>query len=228
MSPSKGLATGAWLLICLNLLMAFGAITVFTRMNPAISEILLNNERTMNSCEQMLSALISNFADPSRSKKNEKAFLKALNDAKNNITEAREAEILQQISNSYSKAFASDQQAIINTRQNIIHLSAVNRQAMYKADKKAQQLGHGGAWAIVFMAVSAFIAGLIFVKNLNQKLLGPIEELQSVLQAHQKGETQRRCSGINLPKDINAVYTSINSILDKNMKDSFSKDINKN
>jgi hypothetical protein len=208
--------------------MAFGAIGIFTRMNPAIADILLNNERSMRSCEQMLSALVSNYADPDRSFENQKAFLQALNNAQSNITEPREDEILKQIREVYSRAFADDQQAIFITRQKILELSEVNRQAMHKAHGRALQLGNGGAWGIVFMAISVFIAGLIFIKNLNHRLLEPVEELQSVLQAHQKGEMQRRCTGLNLPKDINAIFNGLNNILDKNMKDSYSKDIDKN
>ena len=48
---------GAWIMISLNLLVAFCAIWMFSRMAPAIQEILSRNARSLYACEQMLGFL---------------------------------------------------------------------------------------------------------------------------------------------------------------------------
>ena len=47
MVHAQSMKFGAWVMIGMNLLMAFGAIWVFTRMAPAIREILSRNARSL-------------------------------------------------------------------------------------------------------------------------------------------------------------------------------------
>ncbi|MEW6709917.1 MAG: hypothetical protein AB1403_08865, partial [Candidatus Riflebacteria bacterium] len=105
----------------------------------------------------------------------------------------------------------------------ILRLGNINRKAMEEADNRARQLGRGGAWGIVFMALCSFLTGVIFIRNLNKRLLAPLEELKTVLKAHLGGETRRRCTGANLPEDIRSIFGSMNSVLDRSMHDTFRK-----
>ena len=59
MSASKSVKFGAWLLIALNLLMAFGSIWVFMRMSPAIETIIARNAVSFEATEDMLAALLA-------------------------------------------------------------------------------------------------------------------------------------------------------------------------
>jgi len=224
MRLAQAFSLGAWLIVTINLLMAFGAIGVFTRMTPAIAEIISNNERSLQACEEMLTALVMAAHDHAGKKTEHiQKFAKALERARNNVTEGEEPAALDIISSHYEGALAGDKQALEATTDAILALSKINRDAMANADKKAQQLGHGGAWGIVFMAVFVFIAGIVFIQQLNSKLLRPLEEIKTVLLEHQTGETRRRCAGANLPTDIRGIFGSINRLLDRTSHD-FSND----
>ncbi|PKL50578.1 MAG: hypothetical protein CVV42_02315 [Candidatus Riflebacteria bacterium HGW-Riflebacteria-2] len=220
MRLAQAFSLGAWLIVTINLLMAFGAIGVFTRMTPAIAEIISNNERSLQACEEMLTALVKAAHDKGDKKlAHSQNFKKALERAKHNVTEGEEPAALDTISSHYEGALAGSKQALETTTAAILTLSKINRDAMANADKKAQQLGRGGAWGIVFMAVFVFIAGILFIQQLNSKLLKPLEEIKTVLLEHQTGETRRRCAAANLPTDIRSIFGSINSLLDRTTHD---------
>ena len=65
------------------------------------------------------------------------------------------------------------------------------------------------------MAVSAFLAGMLYIRNLARRVITPLEEIHAVLIAHRNGEAMRRCTGTNLAQDMRAVFTGINDILDQ-------------
>lgn len=219
MKLATSLIFGAWLIVGINLLMAFGAIEIFNRMTPAIANILSNNERSLHACEEMLAAMVfcQCKSDPGQLQN----FKAALSRAQNNITEPEEPQILAAINENHEKAFNGDVQAMLATTQSILKLGEINRKAMDTADNRAAQLGHGGAWGIVFMAATAFLTGLIFIRNLQKKLLAPLDEIKNVLVANLNGETKRRCAGANLPGDIRAIFGNLNSLLDRCINDIF-------
>ncbi|NLF98313.1 MAG: hypothetical protein GX569_16395 [Candidatus Riflebacteria bacterium] len=224
MRLAQAFSLAAWLIVTINLLMAFGAIGVFSRMTPAIAEIISNNERSLQACEEMLTSLVMAAHDHGDKKlAHSQSFKNALERARNNVTEGEEPAALETIVSHFEGALAGNRQALETTTAAILTLSKVNRDAMASADKKAQQLGRGGAWGIVFMAVFVFIAGILFIQQLNSKLLKPLEEIKTVLLEHQTGETRRRCAGANLPTDIRGIFGSINRLLDRTSHD-FSND----
>ncbi|MDY0360901.1 MAG: hypothetical protein RBR08_05580 [Desulforegulaceae bacterium] len=218
MKTSTSVRAGLWILIVLNLLMAFGSIWVLMRMSPAIEHIIARNEKSLHACRIMLASIARNSVKNS----NEihlKEFEKALNDAKNNITEPGESEELKNIEENYKITFSEksiNREKLVN---HISKLSEINRQAMIDADLKAKQYGYAGAWSIVFMAALIYFSGLIFRRSINKNLLEPIDEIHKVIIANLKNEKMRRCSGNNLPKDIDRIFTDINKYLDKNQSD---------
>ncbi|HAE38303.1 MAG TPA: hypothetical protein DCG57_06645 [Candidatus Riflebacteria bacterium] len=223
MRLAKAFSLSAWLLVTINLLMAFGAIGIFMRMTPAIAEIISNNERSLQACEEMLTSIIMAASNTDYSTMYRQNFKNALERASKNITEGEEPAALEIISSEFEKAFEGNRNAIELTTTAILQLSAINRNAMAEADKKAQQLGRGGAWGIVFMAIFSFIIGIVFIQQLQSKLLVPLEEIKTVLLEHQAGETRRRCAGVNLSTDIRGIFGIINRLLDRTTHD-FSND----
>ena len=219
MRLARGLSLGAWLIVIINLIMAFGAIGIFMRMAPAIAEIISNNERSLQACEEMLTAITLTTSNNGSVAENREKFKKALERARNNVSEEEEPAIIKIISNNFEKVFTGDSKAVLLTINAILELSRINRNAMLTADKRAQQLGHGGAWGIVFMAIFAFIAGIVFIQQMTKKLLLPLEEIKTVLLEHQSGETRRRCAGANLPTDIRGIFSIINRLLDRTTHD---------
>ncbi len=221
MRLAKGFILGAWLIVFINLLMAFGAIGIFTRMTPAIADIISNNERSLQSCEQMLTALAQANLQQVKFAELHVSFKQALERALANITEKEETEALAAVKKYSEKYFAGDADSLSETISAILLLSQINRNAMIAADTRAQQMGRGGAWGIVFMAIFSLLAGLIFIVNLQNKLLQPLEEIKTVLQENQQGETLRRCSGISLSSDFKNLFEQINRALDKNINQNF-------
>lgn len=211
---------GALLLIGLNVLMALGSIWVFTRMAPAIEVIIEQNERSLEACEQMLSALALSRGDQLDSPTLKLSFKEALKTAQNNITEDEEPDALELIDRNYPTAFENNFKARMQTITAINRLGEINREAMVRADVRARQLGNGGAWGVVFMASAVFLAGLLFKRTLKRNLVKPLEEIQSVISANRQGDTMRRCSGADMSKDIKTIFDGMNELLDKTYRKS--------
>jgi methyl-accepting chemotaxis protein len=214
---AQALRLGAWFLIGLNLLMAFGSIWIFMRMAPAIEIIIAQNEVSLQACEEMLAALVIGNDNETDVALQRSSFSKALKKAENNITEGNEPVALERIRKSYIKAFAQDSVELKKTVDAILYLSAINREAMAAADRKAKEFGKAGAWGIVFMASAVFLVGILFYRSLKRNLSTPLEEIHSVTRAIRNGNTMRRCTGARLPREIKQIYSELNEILDTNI-----------
>ena len=213
MKHAQSVGFGAWLLIVLNLLMAFGSIWIFMRMAPAIKVIIAQNEVSLESCEDMLAALAkakTAVADVTEIE----IFRAALDKAENNITEPREPAIINIISKNYQAAFKDDAFARDRTITAIIELGNINRNAMRRADVRAQQFGYAGAWGVVFMATFSFMVGMIFLRSLRKNLIEPMHEIDSVAAAFRAGERMRRCSMKNPSRSTSQIFSNINELLD--------------
>lgn len=217
MNVGQNVRLGAWLLIGLNLLMALGSIWVFIRMAPAIEVIIIQNERSLQACEEMLSSLaMMNLSGSGPDNDRLKAsFNDALGRAEKNVTELAEPVALESIRHNYAQAFAGDFDARTRTVTAIAGLSRINREAMGVADKKARQLGNGGAWGVVFMASAVFLVGMLFMRSLKRNLVAPLAEIHSVISALRRGDALRRCTRMDMPSDITQVFNEFNEFLDK-------------
>lgn len=214
MRLAQAVRVGAWTLVGLNLLMALGSIGIFTRMAPAITVIIDRNERSLQACEDMLAALALSI-DLGGNEERMRYFKEAFDRAKKNVTEVDEPAVLHSIETTFQAAFRGDFKARQATVDSIVTLGKINREAMIFADGRAQQLGYAGAWGVVFMAVSVFIAGIIFIRGLVRRVVLPLEEIHTVITAQRNGETMRRCTGTDVPQEIRAIFIGINGILDQ-------------
>jgi uncharacterized protein YhhL (DUF1145 family) len=213
MKFARSVKLGAWLLIVLNLLMAFGSIWIFMRMAPAIKVIIAQNEVSLESCEDMLATLAK--AKPSATDGSEiEAFRLALTNAQNNITEKEEPATINMISRNYQDAFAGDASARDRTIRAIVDLGTINRDAMRRADVKAQQLGYAGAWGVVFMATFSFMIGMIFLRSLKKNVMEPMHEIDTVVTAFRAGERMRRCSLKHQSRSTRKILNNVNELLD--------------
>lgn len=214
MKLSNSVTIGAWILISLNLMLAFGAIWVFARMTPAIKLIVDQNLNSLQACEEMLASLASSAS--ATEKENQKtAFEVVLRSVSSYTRKTEEQKALKLISDNYRKAFEGDQGAVTNTVQGITRLGEINRIAMVRAYTNAKQYGDGGAWGVVFMASGVFFVGMLFMRSLKKILVGPLEEINEVLIAHRKGDLMRRCTGSDLSGNVKNVFIGINDLLDQ-------------
>lgn len=219
MKLSKIVRLGAWFLIALNLVMAFGSIWIFMRMAPAIERIIERNEKSLHACEEMISTLVLVNQSEKEDEHFKETFSKALDRARSNITEKEEPIAIEAIRENYAQAFEGNLEGIKKTVAAILDLAKINREAMVKADWKARQLGNAGAWGIVFMASAVFLIALLFLRGVKRSLVKPLEEILSVIQAFKTGDSMRRCTGSDVPQDIKTIYNGVNELLDKNTSD---------
>jgi hypothetical protein len=214
MKLAQSVKLGAWFLIVLNILMAFGSIWIFMRMAPAIDVIIAQNEVSLEASEEMLSSLLTKDKPGVGILGSLASFRHSLSKAKNNITEKEEPNVLDKIDQNYEEAFKGNAIALYQTINAILDLGDINRAAMRRADIKAQQLGYAGAWGVVFMATGTFIIGMIFLRSMKKNLAEPMGEIDSVVTAFQEGDLMRRCSMKNPPKSIKKIFSNINALLD--------------
>lgn len=142
-------------------------------------------------------------------------FEKALQQAKDNVTEKGEAIAIKSINFNYVQALSGNYESKKALVEAIQKLSEANRNAMLRADLKARNLGNAGAWGIVFMASLVFTITLFFLRFLRKNLLAPIEEINSVLQAVKSGDQFRRCTGYEAPQGIRSIFRDLNDILEQ-------------
>lgn len=216
MKLAQPVKVGAWILIAMNLLMAFGSIWIFMRMAPAIEVIIAQNEVSLESCEKMLASLSRVTTSDSHDGAAIAGFLKALAKAKNNITEQEEPPVLDTISRHYENAFKGDDFSLNRTIKAIEDLGEINRSAMRRADARAQQLGYAGAWGVVFMATVSFMVGIIFLRSMKKNLTEPMQEIDAVVTAFREGDRMRRCTMRNPSRSIRNIFGNINELLDMN------------
>lgn len=215
MRLAQAVRVGSWVMIGLNLLMATATIAIFSRMAPAITVIIDRNDRTLQACEDMLAILAMVDTQGQLTRPEQQTFRAALQRAKENITETQEPEALARVETRLVPLFAGDASARRQTVEAILRLAQINRDAMTLADRHAHHLGRNGAWGVVFMALATFLAGLIFLRSLTRRVITPLEEIHTVMNAQRNGDTMRRCTGVELAQDVAAVFTGINEMLDR-------------
>ncbi len=215
MHLAQAVRVGAWFLVGLNLLMAVGTIGIFTRMAPAIAIIIERNERSLKACEDMLAIMALTGAGKPFSPEQVNIFTTAFDRARANVTEPQEPEILKRMEGLLPPLFQGDAAVRRDVVEAAVQLGKTNRDAMAIADQRAQQLGRAGAWGVVFMALLAFLVGVIFIRSLTRRVVTPLEEIHTVIIAHRNGDTMRRCTGEDLSQDVVAVFTGINGLIDQ-------------
>jgi len=183
-------------------------------MAPAIKVIIVQNDVSLEACEEMLAALLLGGGLKSDTSQQIESFRRALERARNNITEKEESNIITKVIQRYEKAFKGDRIELNETVNAILEMGDVNRGAMRRADSKARQLGYAGAWGVVFMAIIIFLVGMIFLRSLKSNLSDPLQEIDSAASAFRNGDTMRRCSLRSPPKTIKQVLTNVNELLD--------------
>ena len=201
-------------LVGFQLITAFGAIGLLSRMTPAIAEILDENEYTIEAAHQMLLVLAGRAFEPG-GPATEQQFREALQRAKNNVTEPGEPEVLAQLESLSRAALQGDPLAFRATVEGIRRLVEINRQAMLRADLEARRLGVAGAWAAVILALAALAATVLVSRRLAGRLLDPLGELYEVTEAARQGDDFRRCHKRGAMAEMSRILESVNLFLDQ-------------
>jgi PAS domain-containing protein len=206
-------------LVACNILLAFVAIGLLTRMSPAFERVLRDNVYSNEAATEML-AVLAEPARASTADERQRRFASALQRAKSNITETEEIGVLERLEQQYDDALAGDASAVGVVLQALKELTAINRRVMESAGQEAQRLGTSGAWVAVFIAVFSFVISSLIIRHLERQVLNPLVDLHDVLEAVDAGNRHRRCRVIEAPEEIQRVLSSINSLLDRYLNES--------
>jgi methyl-accepting chemotaxis protein len=214
MNPRKQFRFSLAILVAFQLITAFGAIGLLSRMTPAIAEILDENEYTIEAAHEMLLVLSQRALNPNDATQQQQ-FRAALERAKDNITEPGEPAVLAQLERDGPRAVSGDPLALRETVDGIRRLVGINREAMLRADHEARRLGSAGAWAAVILAVAALAASILVSRRLAGHILDPLGELYEVTEAARAGDHFRRCRRLSNSGEMSRLLESVNLLLDE-------------
>lgn len=208
MQDGKLITLSVWLLILFNVLLAFGAVWGFQRMDPAITRIYERNVKSLSACEDMLLALTGEQIEMDK-------FNQALKRAGSNITEDGEEQAIKNIQQ-YLPGLAAGEKGFrsLITRE-VITLTNYNKKAILESAQQTQKLRQAGAWGIVFATLLFFVIAIHLEQRLRRMLLLPLQEISDTLRANMQGDKFRRCSLPNASGNMKKLLDSINALLDK-------------
>jgi len=198
-------------IIALQLATSFGAIALLTRMGPVIATVAEENVESLAAVERMVAALAAPLhqADAARH-----TFFEAYGRALNNITEAEESPLLDEIRADADGALAGDPGARERLLETLGQFANVNREALQRADREAQRLAEAGAWAAAILAVAAFLFVRITANRVDRHFVMPLLEIAGTLEAARQGDRFRRCSGRSGSPEIQTIADGVNQLLD--------------
>lgn len=199
--------------VVLNILFAFAAIGLFTRMSPAIERILLENVYSIQACEEML-AVLAEAAGGQAGEDARSRFEAALRRARNNVTEEEEKPVLDNLERDSVQALTGDSDARHRAVLALAQMVRINREAMGEVDREARRLGAAGAWTAAFIAAASFLLSILATRRLRNRILQPLVELHGVLSDVRSGEGRRRCRELEGPIEVRRVLESVNHLLD--------------
>lgn len=199
-------------LLVLQMISAFTAIGVLSRMSPEIGRILEDNVRSIEAAEDMLTVLATPAA--AADEQGEVRFEQALAVAQNNVTEDEERPILASIRAHWDASQAGDPAAIGQLVLAVRQLADVNHHAMQVSDERAQRLGLAGAWAAAGVCLIGVFIGILMLNRITGQVVSPIEALRSFADAVRQGDRFRRAPVNDSAVEFNELAIALNSLLD--------------
>ncbi|MCB9707833.1 MAG: hypothetical protein H6714_03435 [Myxococcales bacterium] len=200
-------------LVVLNVLLAFVSIGLFARMGPAIEQILHGKVYAIAATEGLLASFAEASVQP-LSTNRQKQVRRTFEQAKKESSDPEIRALLSHMAVDLDAALLGDSKAIATEVDSIRTIIRLNRRAMQRVDRTAQQLSLAGAWAAVFVGFTSFVLSLLALRRLKSRILSPLIELHDVLTAAKNGEHHRRCQLREAPVEIHRVLVSVNRLLD--------------
>ena len=217
MELRRDLLIGIGALVAFNIIISFGAIGLLSRMSPAIERILQENVYSIEAAEEML-ALVASAGDAPVTAQAQHRFEQALARIESNITEPEEEPIIARIRQSWPAVQHGDASARARLVEALRELVAINRDAMRAVDREAQRLGTAGAWTTVFISFLGFMLSVAVIRRLRRRILTPLADLYSTLEAARLGDPYRRCTAVGAPLEIKRIFHSVNRLLDRKQR----------
>lgn len=210
MKLRREMRLGLSALVVLQILLSMLAISLLTRMGPAVERILRENVYSVEAVEDMASILATH-----RGGAVPPAFDAALTRARENVTEAEEEPLLSALEQDAAPAFEGNPQARERVISALRELGNINRESMYRADEDAQELGLAGAWAAATLGAISLALGVVIFRRLRSRLEIPLTEIHRTVQAVRRGNGQARCARLEGPTELEQVGEDLNWLLDR-------------
>jgi hypothetical protein len=204
--------TGIVALVVIQLLTAFGAVGLLTRMSPAVQEILAQNVYSTEAAEDALMAVLLGLEDDADHPR--ERFLDAVSRARQNVTEDGEVPAIDDLERWGRLALAGQPGALSGVVEAAERLTTINREAMQRASTGALNLGNAGAWAAVALTLGGFLISIVVARHTIFGVLEPVEELEDVLRSYRAGDRYRRCQGRAASQEMRRVLSAVNTVLD--------------
>lgn len=198
-------------LFMIQVVLAFSAIGLLTRIKPAVEEILVENVASIEAVEDMLVVLATPPAQ--RDAASQQTFQTALERARTNITEEGERPVVETLVAQSSGALAGDPAAYQATVAALGRLGDINVASMKEADQRAKQLGTAGAWIAAFLGGLGFVLSVLAVRRLTRRFLTPLNELAETVEAYRQGDLHRRFSTADAPLELARVGETVNGLI---------------
>lgn len=212
-SLKRELRVGIGILLITQMVMAFAAIGLLSRMAPAIDRILQENVYSIEAAEEML-VVLALSRDGVGLRDLDGRFFGALERARDNITEDEEREILDRVEEGYRSFEAGEAESLAPTLAAVQELVRINREAMRRTRDRASRLSEAGAWAEVLAAILGFAAGLVVAVRIQRRVVEPLDEIYAVTKSCGEGDPFRRCQFREAPGELREMMTMLNELLD--------------
>jgi methyl-accepting chemotaxis protein len=235
---------GYWYLVALLIVSAVAATLGFQGLGSSIGTVLEENFDSVRASMMMLDALerqdsavlailLGEQQTGESLKRTEGAFSDAVRSARDNVTLAEEAPVLDEIEQLYAEFRTARDRLIAEPRERplwayesetlprflavkgkVFELLDLNHRAMVKADEWAQRaaslraLGHG------LLVLVALVSLAFLSQALGRQVLDRLADLGSVARAIASGDRDRRAAAV-LQDELGAVAEQLNAVLDR-------------
>jgi NtrC-family two-component system sensor histidine kinase KinB len=217
----KKILIGYGLGIALMAVVVVWAVITLVSLGKASEAILHENYKSILAAENMIDALerqdsasllvLLNYADEGlqQFKENEVQFLLWFGRAKDNITIAGEAEIIERIKTGYAQYLVNFSRlrqlqpevtasagsfypetllpSFTQVRDTAIHLRELNQKTMFAASRRAQSVANTAIWSTVLIGLAAGGVGVGFSLLLSKRLVRPIQQMMQATEALAQG-----------------------------------------
>jgi nitrogen fixation/metabolism regulation signal transduction histidine kinase len=141
-------------------------------------------------------------------------FDEALSRARANLTEEAEAAPLGKLAEMKNDVVAGASEARVQAVAEIRRLMTINYEVMTATDREARLLSRAGAWFAVFVTSFALLLSVVSIRRLTHRLIRPMQELWTTVEATRAGDLFRRCVVSDAPVEIRRIVSRVNEMLD--------------
>ena len=231
-------------LVSLIVVSAVAAALGFHHLGSRLSKVLDENFASVRWSMQMVEALerqdsallaaLLGDEDANRAiSESETAFLDALDRARANVTEEREADLISKVSSDYD-AYRGARDRLLSTaherplaayhegafpafesvKSSVVELLDVNHQAMVDADDAARSAARRRAAGHGLVVVLALVSFAWLSRAMRRTILDRLANLKDVAQAMARGDLERRADATR-PDELGLLAEQLNDLLDR-------------